>query len=220
MRRQPPRLDLVEREHQPLDRVLGGGDLGRRHLREVLLCSSSRSETVRRASTSTSRLRPLGLVEAREQRLLDALGARASASPPRAAAPAAAWRPAACRDRRAGGRRCGTPGRTAASARGASRTPHAGSSRNPRGCRRRRPRPPQRIEHRARPDRNAGRAQRAGEIDDVLGEAAAFAPSRRPSWRRCDRIHSAAPRSFARPHSRSTHALASPWLPSIRAMSS
>ena len=30
----------------------------------------------------------------------------------------------------------------------------------------------QRIEHRARPDRNAGRAQRAGEIHDVFGEAA------------------------------------------------
>ena len=30
----------------------------------------------------------------------------------------------------------------------------------------------ERIEHRAGPDRNAGRAQRAREIDDVLGEAA------------------------------------------------
>ena len=32
----------------------------------------------------------------------------------------------------------------------------------------------ERIEHRARPDRNAGRAQRAREIDDVLREAAAL----------------------------------------------
>ena len=30
----------------------------------------------------------------------------------------------------------------------------------------------ERIEHRAGPDRNAGRAQRAGEVDDVLGEPA------------------------------------------------
>ncbi len=34
----------------------------------------------------------------------------------------------------------------------------------------------ERIEHRARPDRNAGGAQRAGEVDDVLREAARLLP--------------------------------------------
>ena len=34
---QPARAHLVERQHQARDRVLGGGDLGRAHLREVLL---------------------------------------------------------------------------------------------------------------------------------------------------------------------------------------
>ena len=60
----------------------------------------------------------------------------------------------------------------------------------------------ERIDHRAGPDRNAGRAQRAGEIEDVLGEAAAF-------------CHSAA-RSSARRPSTSSFALE----PSMRAISS
>ena len=37
MRRQPPRAHFGERQHQALHRLLGGGDLGRGHLREVFL---------------------------------------------------------------------------------------------------------------------------------------------------------------------------------------
>src|SRR5260221_6841143 len=35
----------------------------------------------------------------------------------------------------------------------------------------------QRVHHRPRTDRNAGRAQRAGEVDDVFGETAAAPPA-------------------------------------------
>ena len=37
MRREPPRPHLGKRQHQPLHRLLGGGDLGAGHLREVFL---------------------------------------------------------------------------------------------------------------------------------------------------------------------------------------
>ena len=37
MRREPSRPHLVERQHQALHRLLGGGDLGVGHLREVFL---------------------------------------------------------------------------------------------------------------------------------------------------------------------------------------
>ena len=37
VRRKPPRPHLIERQRQSRDRFLGGGDLGRRHLREILL---------------------------------------------------------------------------------------------------------------------------------------------------------------------------------------
>ncbi len=48
----------------------------------------------------------------------------------------------------------------------------------------------ERIEHRAGPDRNAGGAQRAGEVDDILGEAALLFSHLRFGHER--RIHSAA----------------------------
>ncbi len=35
MRRQPPRAHFGKRQHKPLHRVLGGGDFGIGHLREV-----------------------------------------------------------------------------------------------------------------------------------------------------------------------------------------
>ena len=75
----------------------------------------------------------------------------ASRRPP---APAAASCRSADRYSRGGGRRCGTPDRTAPNARGASRTPHAASSKNRRGCRRRRPSPlrAHRAPRRARPE--------------------------------------------------------------------
>ena len=136
-------------------------------------CSTSRSDTVRRASSSTS-----GFVLAR------ASSPENSASWMRCAPGGGAFGCARrrlrqhrgdqlARDSRACGRRCGTPGRTGSNARAASRTPRAASSRNPRASptratltRR------ERIEHRAGTDRNAGGAQRAREVEDVFGEAA------------------------------------------------
>ena len=169
------------------DRRLGGGDLGGRHLGEILLLQHlavgngeagvelDLAPFLRAASRA-----------AREQRLLRCAGARPAASAARPAAPAAAASPSACRDNRACERRCGRPDRRARCARAASRTPHAASSRNRRAL----PMPAastaaQRIEHRARPDRHAGRAQRAREIEDVLGEPAlARSPAGRASLRR------------------------------------
>ncbi len=223
VRRKPPRLHLVERQHEPLDRLLGGGDLGRRHLREVLLLQHlAVGHGQPRVDLDVGR-RPLLLAEIGEQRLLDALRAGLRLLLLALAAPAAASRPAACRDSRGGGRRCGTPGRTAASARAASRTPRAASSRNPRACRRRPPAPRQRIQHRAGTDRNTGGPQRAREVDDVLGEPAAMLCCRLHHVRTvplrgealAPRRHSAA-RSSARTSSSSSFAL----LPSMRAMSS
>ena len=143
VRRQPPRLHLVERQHQPLDRVLGGGDLRRAHLREILFLqhlaighgearvdlelAASLLAACRSAGNSASwtRCAPgLGCSGCVRRRL------RQQSSH------------AACRDSRALARKCGTPDRTGTSARAASRTPRAASSRNPRACRRRRLAPP------------------------------------------------------------------------------
>ena len=75
MRRKTPGLDLVERQHQPLDRGLGGGDLGGRHLREVLLLQQlavgHREPGVDLDVAGVA----LELAQPREQRVLDALRA-------------------------------------------------------------------------------------------------------------------------------------------------
>ena len=137
--------------------------------------STSRSDTVKRASSSISCLLALDLVAAREQRVEHALrGLRLlGLRPARRSSPATSSR-SAVRDSRACERKSGTPGRTAPSARGASRTRRAASSRNP-PCRRRRPRAP-RPAHRApsparaecRPraarGRSRGCSRRAGRV--------------------------------------------------------
>ena len=176
MRREPPRLHLVEAQHHALDRVLGLRDLGRAHLREVLLLQHL----------------AVGHGEARVELdllllALDLLARPGTARRARAARPAARWpaparrsSPAtssrsAVRDSRACERKSGTPGRTAPNARGASRTPHAASSRSP-PCRRRRPRAPRRAHRapsparaecrrRATPGRNRGCSRRGGLRD-------------------------------------------------------
>ena len=96
MRRQPPRLHLVERQHQPLDRVLGGGDLGRRHLREILLLQHL--AVGHREPRVDLDLRLLALALRRRRRTAPpACAARpAAASASRAPAPAAASPPSAC----------------------------------------------------------------------------------------------------------------------------
>ena len=103
------------------------------------LSSTSRSETVSRASISVLRL-VFGLLGSGEQRLEHALRRRAWALRSAAPAPAAPSRRSAGRDSRACGRRCGRPDRTARYARAASRTPRAASNRHPRACRRPPPR--------------------------------------------------------------------------------
>ncbi len=140
------------------------------------LCSTSRSETVRRASISIVGLGPLGLAEAREQRLLHALGAGLRllilarrhrrlrqhhgdqlveiGAPPEEDA-----------ERLVEQQRVLVPLHEHRVQRPVEVLAGADAGRFDRR---------ERIEHRARPDRNAGRAQRAGEIDDVLGEAAAL----------------------------------------------
>ena len=128
-------------------------------------CSTSRSDTVSRASISTSDL-SCALVEAAEQRLLDALRARRRRLWRGCRRAPAASRRSASRYSRACGRKCGTPGRTRSCARAASRTPHAASSRNPRGRRRgrRRALPAHRAPRPARPEcrRRAARARSRG----------------------------------------------------------
>ena len=217
--RQPARLHLVERQHQPLDRVLGGGDLGRRHLREILLLQHL----------------AVGDREARvdlELRLLVASRsplARRTAPPRRAArraCGASASRGGACGNsdgdqlveigalaRRTGG----TPDRTAANARAASRTPHAASSRNPRACRRRRlaRRRAHRAPRRARPEcrpraaraRNRRCSRRAGR---PVGSATVTASTSAPGM----------PQSLAARSSRALSSSSLALVPSMRAMSS
>ena len=168
--RHSSRAQQIERQRQPRDRLLGGGDFGRGHLREVFrlqhfavgdgeprvdldLDSSSRSLRPPN-SASWTRWAPGG----------GALGAVAACQE--------AWRRSASRCSRACARRCGRPGRTRSNARAASRTPRAASSRNPRGRRRARRRalPAHRARYRAH--RNAGGAQRAREVEDIFRQAA------------------------------------------------
>ncbi len=74
VRCKPPRLDLIEREHQPLNRVLRGQDLGRGHLREVLLLQDlAIGDGQARIDLDLRRL-AIGLALPRQQRLLHALG--------------------------------------------------------------------------------------------------------------------------------------------------
>ena len=132
---EPPRLHLVERQHQPLDRLLGGGDLGRRHLGEILLLQHL-AIGHREAGVDLGLAPVRARIRAGSRTAPPRCAARRAWAPrARPAAPAAATTPSACRERRACERRCGTPDRTAACARAASRTPHAASSRNPRACR-------------------------------------------------------------------------------------
>ena len=154
MRRQPPRAYFGERQHQPLHRLLGGGDLGVRHLREIFLLQHF-AVGHRHAGVELDLALFLQLVvEAGEQCLMHARGAglRAAAAAP--TAPAASSSPTADRYSRGGGRKCETPDRTAPNARAASRTPRAASSKNHRACRRRRPSPlrAHRALRRARPE--------------------------------------------------------------------
>ena len=232
VRREAPRLHLVEREHQPLDRLLGGGDLGRRHLREVLALQQL---AVGDGEARVDLVLGLGRARSRAGRRTAPprpAARRAWAAPPRrAAAPAASARRAACRDSRGGGRRCGTPGRTAACARAASRTPRAASSRSPRGCRRRRPARPRahRAPRRARPEsrQRAARARSRGCFRRA--PSAAFPP---PASREAGsgRVHSSAlvpasrgrrsSHSAARSSARTSSSSSLALVPSMRAMSS
>ena len=170
--RKAPGLHLVERQHQALDRVLGGRDLRRRHLREVLLLQHlavGHGET--RVDIELRRL-ALALAEVREQRLLHALGAR------RRFLVLARRRLRQHRRQQLVER--ATPAKEDAEClveqqgvlvalyehrmqRPVEIVPRADPGCFDRG---------QRIEHRAGTDRNAGRAQCAGEVNDVFREAA------------------------------------------------
>ena len=55
MRLEPAGADFGERQNKALHRLLGGGDLGTGHLRKIFVLQTSRSDTVIRASSSTSR---------------------------------------------------------------------------------------------------------------------------------------------------------------------
>ena len=75
MRRQPARAHFGERHHQALHRLLGGGDLGVRHLREVFFLQHL-AVGHRHAGVELDLLLLLELlVEAGEQRLMHARGA-------------------------------------------------------------------------------------------------------------------------------------------------
>ena len=174
--RQPPRAHQVERQRQPRDRLLGGGDLGRGHLREILL--------LQHFAVGHGQPRvdlDFGLV-------LALVRARRTAPPGCAARPAAALSArrrgvlrqhrgdqlfdiAALAEENAEGlveqhrvlvplheHRVQRPVEILAVA--DARDAHALPA------------------HRARagPDRNAGRAQRAREVEDVFGEAALCRP--------------------------------------------
>ena len=134
-------------------------------------CSTSRSDTVSRASISTSDV-VLALVEAAEQRLLDALRARRRR-----------FRRGRRRIRQHGGDQLLDI--AALAEENAERLVEQNRMLVP--LHEHRVQRPveilavadardvdrfQRIEHRAGPDRNAGRAQRAREVEDVFGEAA------------------------------------------------
>ena len=131
----PPRAHFGKRQHQPLHRRLGGGDLGIASSARSLFSAALRGRRPScRVSSSISLFFFELVVEAGEQRLVDArrAGLAAAAASP---APAAASSPSTDRYSRGGGRKCGTPDRTAPNARAASRTPRAASSKNPRACR-------------------------------------------------------------------------------------
>ena len=168
MRRQAARAHLVERQHQLADGVLGGRDLGRRHLREIL--ALQKLPVRHREPRVEFDFALLALVAScRAQRTMrpGCAASPASASrPARRAAPAASSSTSAARDRRACGRTAGTPDRTAPNARAASRTRRAASSRSHSACRRRPPsRPPaHRAPRRARPEcrRRAARGRSRG----------------------------------------------------------
>ena len=99
VRRKPARLDLVERQHQPLDRVLGGAISAALICAKSFFCSTSRSDTVRRASSSISRSSGgFVLSHAGEQRLLHALRAGLRRLGRRSRRLAASASRSACRD--------------------------------------------------------------------------------------------------------------------------
>src|SRR5262245_52115901 len=173
--REAARLDLVERKHEALDGVLGGRDLRRCHLREVLLLQHlavGHGET--RIELELRRL-ALGLAHPRQQRLLDTLRA-------------GRWLLVLARRRlrQHGGKQL-VDGAAAAEEdaerlledervlvalheyrvqRPVEIVARADARRRHRG---------KRVHHRAGTDRNAGRPQRAGEVDDVLGQPAGLA---------------------------------------------
>ena len=168
-------------------------------------CSSSRSDTVSRASISTSRCVALELAQAREQRVLDALRARARLV-------------LLARRRLRHQRGHQLVEIVAAAEEDAERLVeqlrvlvplHEHRMQRPVEIRARADagdaQGVERIEHRAGPDRNPGRAQRAREVDDVFRQSAVGHR----------RSHSAA-RSCVRTSSSSSFAL----VPSMRAMSS
>src|SRR5262245_4283396 len=76
MRREAARLDLVEWQDKPLDRRLGSGDFGRRHLGEILLLEKFTVRN-RQAGIDFDILAfAFEFLETREQRILDPLRAR------------------------------------------------------------------------------------------------------------------------------------------------
>ncbi len=140
MRREPPRAHFGERQDQPLHRLLGRGDLGAGHLREIFVLQHL---AVGHGHARVELDLALLFAACRRGRRTapHARASRRPAAPAAPPAPAAASSPAADRYSRGGGRRCGTPDRTGSNVRAASRTPHAASSRNRRACRRPPPSP-------------------------------------------------------------------------------
>ena len=205
MRRKTPGLDLVERQHQPLDRGLGGGDFGRRHLREVLLLQQLAVGHREARVDLDLTLVAFELAQPGEQRILDALRARTR-------------RLLLARRRLRHERGHQLVEIVAAAEEDAERlveqlrvlvTLHEHRMQGPveirAGADAGDTQRVERVEHRARTDRNPGRAQRTCEVDDVLCQSAVGHR----------RSHSAA-RSCVRTSSSNSFAL----LPSMRAMSS
>ena len=164
-------LHQIERQRELRDGLLGGRDLGRGHLREVLLLQHlAVGDGEPRVDLDLALV--LALLGAGKQRVLDALRARLRRLR---------------RDRRRVGQHGGDdlldqPALAEEDAEGLVEQNRVLVPLHEHGMQRpvevvaiadaRHLQGFQRIEHRAGPDRHAGRAQRTREVEDVLGEAA------------------------------------------------
>ena len=173
VRRKPPRADFVERECKLLDRVPGGGDFGRAHLREVLLAQHlliGRGQPCDDlALLLLARAPSLGVGE---QRFVHAgSGGRrlrhGSAGGNRRHQRHELFEIAAPLEEDAEGLVEHERMLVALHEDRVQRPIEVLAGGQAGGLNRL-----ERIEHRARPDRQAGAAQRAGEIDDVVGKPA------------------------------------------------